>query len=766
MRCFLGGQVILERLFPRLCVVLAFGLASALAPSSFATGDPAKDDPAAGKQRASFSLTPAHTPMRIDGVLDDPAWASATVIPLTHEWLPGDNTEPPVRTECLVTLDHENLYVGFRAFDPDPSQIRLHLADRDFPFLDDTVGFLIDTFDSQRRAYLFKVNPLGVQFDATVSDVDDSEDSSWDAIWNSAGRLTTDGYVVEMAIPFRQLRFAPSQQKQTWGFLATRTYPRSVVHELRSTANDRSQSCLVCQFDSLEGLEGLEVGYNLEVVPTITATRTDQRTTLTSPIESGEEDVEAGLSVRWGLTPSLTLNAAINPDFSQVEADVAQLDVNERFALFFPEKRPFFLEGADFFSTPIRAVFTRTIANPEVGVKLTGKKDKNVFGVQFARDNITNLIFPGFESSGFSSVDQDVDSAILRYRRDVGRTSTLGFLYSGRQGDDYRNHVYGVDGAYRLARSNTLRFQLLNATTAYPDAVAEDNGQQLGSFSGHAWQVDFAHATRDWRWRVNASETDEDFRADGGFVTRVAVQQAFFDASRFFWPEEDSWFSRLQARINGILIQTQDSELVEQGLNIEFFYEGPKQSRIAVGIRPNEEAFRGQSFKNVRGDIRASFRPSGDLRVELFVRGGEIVDFTNVRKSDFRRIEPSMEFNLGRRISGELSYTWEEFDFEGQKFLEANLAQTTLRYHFNVRTFVRAIFQYRDVERDLALYNPGIQLPPKQEELFSQLLFSYKLNPQTVLLAGYSDTAQGNESIDLTQRSRSFFLKIGYAWLR
>ena len=321
-------------------------------------------------------------------------------------------------------------------------------------------------------------------------------------------------------------------------------------------------------------------------------------------------------------------------------------------------------------------------------------------------------------------------------------------------------------GNLRLGNSNTLRFQLLNANTAYPEEVARRNDQTEESFSGHAWQVDFSRGTRNWRWRLNASETDEDFRADSGFVTRVGVQQSFFDVNRFFWPKADSWFSRLQARVNGIRIQTQDSDLLEQGLNIEFTYEGPKQSRIALGIRPNEEVFRGESFENVRGDIRARIRPTGDLTLELFLRGGDIVDFVNVRKVSFRRAEPLVEFKLGRRISGELSHIWEEFDTEGGTFLEANLTQTAFRYNFNVRSFVRAILQYRNVERDLDLYNPGISLRPEEEELFTQFLFSYKLNPQTVLLAGYSDTSQGNESVDLTQRSRSFFLKIGYAWLR
>jgi len=725
----------------------------------------AGEAPTASKNH--FTVSPAASSVKVDGVLDEEAWKAATVVPLTHEWLPGDNTPPPVRTECLVTFDENQLYVAFRAYDPDPSQIRYHLSDRDSDFIDDSVGFLLDTFNDRRRAFQFRVNPLGIQYDATVSDVDDSEDSSWDAIWDSAGKVTGEGYIVEMAVPFRQLRFRREGGVQTWGFVATRVYPRSVTHELRSTFNDRDQDCRVCQFDRLTGFENLEIGYNLQVVPTITASQTDERRPLDGPLESGSEDIDGGLSVSWGITPNITLNGTVNPDFSQVEADVAQLDVNERFALFFPEKRPFFLEGADYFATPIRAVFTRSVVDPKWGAKVTGKEGRNAFGVQLTEDRINTVILPGFESSGLASFDQDVLAAVLRYRRDVGKTSTLGFLYTGRDGDSYQNHVYGVDGSLRLSPKDTLRFQFLNANTRYPDEIAESNGQKMGSFSGISWEVDYSHATRNWFYRGNLSASDEDFRADSGFVARAGVEQAFFDVRRTFWGSPDTWFSRLRARVNGIRIQREGGgDLVEQGTNIEFVYEGPKQSRIDIGIRPNEEVFRGQQFNNVRGDIRASIRPSGNLTLGLFLRGGEIIDFVNVRQSDFQRVEPLVEFKIGKRISGELKHTYESFEVRGQEFLEANLSQTTLRYHFNVRTFVRAILQFRTVDRDLGLYNPGISLRPEEEDLFTQLLFSYKLNPETVLFLGYSDRSLGNEAIDLTQANRTFFLKVGYAWLR
>jgi len=748
--------------------VLCTLLAAAPAVARPAAGAEGVAPPAAERQDHPVRRT--GSPVRVDGRLDEAAWSAAGAIAVPWEWFPGDNAPAPVATEVFVTFDDENLYVAFRAHDPEPAAIRAHLSDRDTARLDDVVGFEIDTFDDRRRAYRFQSNPLGVQLDAQISDVDDSVDLSWDAIWDSAGRLTADGYEVEFAVPFKQLRFpraaGDGEAVQTWGFLAYRDYPRSVHHQLRSTPNRRQLDCQVCQYETISGLSGMDVGHNLEATPTVTADRTDARPALTAPREDGSEDVEAGLTGRWGITSNVTLLATVNPDFSQVEADVAQLDVNERFALFFPERRPFFLEGADYFSTPFRAVFTRTVADPVWGAKLTAKEGRNALGVFAARDEINNLIFPGAETSSLTSLDQGVTSGVVRYRRDVGTRSTLGVLYTGRRGDaGYENHVLGVDGSLRLTDSDTLRFQLLESDTTYPDAVAAANGQPRGDFSGSAWRLDYSRGTRDWILIAFYHSIDEAFRADGGFLPQVGYRQAAAIVQRNFWGEPGDWYRRFEIEVNGTRIETQDGDRLEQSGNFELTWSGGLQSKVTVGIRPNEESFRGESFTNLRGDVLLSIQPSGAFAGELFVRGGEVIDFTNVRQADFTLVRPRVEFRLGRHFTGDLQHEWQEFEHRGERFLTAELTQTTLLYHLNVRAFFRAILQYRDVDRVLANYDPGIVLPASEEELFTQFLFSYKLNPRTVLFLGYSDRHQGVDAIDLTQRSRTFFFKVGYAFL-
>ncbi len=332
---------------------------------------------------ADFQITRSAGPIEVDGVMDEEAWRTAARITLPFEWFPGDNLPAPVETEAFITFDDENLYLGFRAYDPSPSSIRANLADRDTPFQDDAVGFMVDPFNDERRGFQFRINPLGVQMDAIFSENEGYEDFSWDAIWASEGKIVEDGYVVEVAVPFKSLRFPRSAEAQTWGIMLMRDYPREIRHRMRSHPTDRNRACLLCQMNKMTGIQGVDPGKNVEFTPTLTTVRTDTRQDVPTGSwegggangdwDAGGTDYQPGVTARWSMTPNLVFNGTVNPDFSQVEADVAQLDVNNRFALFYPERRPFFMEGADFFLTPLNVIFTRTVADPVAGAKLTGQ---------------------------------------------------------------------------------------------------------------------------------------------------------------------------------------------------------------------------------------------------------------------------------------------------------------------------------------------------------------------------------------------------------
>ncbi|HTQ80634.1 MAG TPA: DUF5916 domain-containing protein, partial [Thermoanaerobaculia bacterium] len=702
---------------------------------------------------------------KIDGVLDEEAWKSALSIDLPYEWFPGDNATPPVKTEALITFDSDNLYVAFRCQDPDPRAIHAHLLDRDAiaSFVqDDHVGVNLDTFNDERRAFQFRVNPFGVQADATFSEIDAQEDFSWDAIWSSAGRINADGWVVEFAIPFRELRFPRGAEPQTWGIEAFRSYPRNVRYRISSRFTDRAKDCTLCQENKVTGFAGITAGRHLELDPTLTAQRSDSRGELPGgELERGRVKTEPGLTARWGFSPNATVSATVNPDFSQVEADVAQLAINTRFALFYPEKRPFFLEGADLFLTPLQAVFTRTVADPDWGVKLNAKEAKDAVGLFVTRDSLNNLIIPANQGSSFAFLDEQVTSSALRYRRDVGERSAIGVLYTGRESGDYHNRVAGLDGFLQFTPSDTLRAQYLSSDTLYPRAVAVENRQSLDAFTGSGWQVQYDHFADRWKGFVRYLDLDPQFRADSGFIPRVDVKTAEGQYQRVFYGDPKSWFAQMSVGVHGLHTEDHSGRLTDQTAEVFGTYQGALQSSLEVHYLHNRTFFNGTLFDLDQQTIDFILNPTAGISFELYSQLGDNIDFDNTRKAQIVLLQPTAELRLGRSLNLNLSYQDQKLRVAGGQLYDAQLTQTRIIYQFDVRTFVRAIFQYTDIGR-----NPGLYLAPvdrRSKNFFTQLLFSYKINPQTVLFTGYTDTRLGVDLIPLTQTDRTFFVKLGYA---
>jgi hypothetical protein len=762
------------QLVQKLTVVLVMLLSGvvALAGQSVLAQEPnnRSQSPVAPPVIAGHTVNRATSTITVDGVLDEAAWQQATSIALDYEWLPGDNAEPPVETVALLTYDDDALYVAFRASDPNPQEIRAHLMDRDQinTFVqDDHVTLLIDTFNDERRAVQLRVNPLGVQADAIFSEVDGIEDFSWDIIWDSAGRITAHGYEIEIAVPLNQIRFPRTSGVQSWGIEVGRSYPRSLRHRIGSSPRDRNNACLLCQIDKVTGFAGVEPGRNIEIDPTVTVIRTDQRLELPDgKLQPGDEEVEPGVSVRWGVTPNLSLNAAVNPDFSQVEADVAQLEVNERFALFYPEKRPFFLEGIDFFSTPMQAVFTRTVVDPRWGLKLTGKQDRHALGLFVTDDEVNSLIIPSNQGSQIAVLDESVTSGVLRYRLDIGSGSTFGVLYAGREGSDkYHNRVGGVDGFFRLSQSNTLRLQYLHSDTQYPEAIAEPYSQSRQPFSGDAGMISFQHASRSWFANLTYEDYDPGFRADSGFIPRVDVRTVSGNLIRTYWGDASDWYT--QVNVGGFVLRSEnnDGKLTDETWQLNANLLGPWQSNVGVNVSRSSERLADTLYEQLdRVGVNLQTQPTGSFRITFSGLLGDTLDYSNLQRAELLQLQPAVEMKIGRRVNAKLDHTLQQLDVEGGRLLSASLSQLTLVYHFNVRSFVRSIFQHLDVTRDPGLYTAG-EVSPRSDELFTQLLFSYKLNPQTVLFVGYSDRRVGTLDFSLTESDRTFFVKLGYAWI-
>jgi len=712
-----------------------------------------------------YQIPRTEADIHINGRLDEPAWTEeAFAVNMDIEVMPAENVPAPVQGECLLMYDKKNLYVGFRAYDPDPDKIRAHLSDRDEMWSDDVVAILVDTFNDQNRGFAFFCNPLGVQGDEIFSKGGSQEDTSWDAIWASAGNITDFGYIVEMAIPFRAMQFQPSEEEQIWGFAPIRNYPRSRRHQISAFPIDRDQmNCLLCQLPKIKGFAGAEPGRNIELDPTVTGLRSDQRDNFPSgDLQENKSRADIGISGKWGFTNNLTLSAALNPDFSQVEADVAQLEINKQFALYYPEKRPFFLEGQDFFETPFRALYTRSVADPDWGVKVSGKEGPHALGIFSAQDRITNLVFPGPEGSRAASINQASFANVVRYRRDIGNSSTLGLLVTDREGKSYHNRMGGVDGLLRMGKSNTLTFQLLGSNTAYPQNTADDYGQNPDGLSGYAGQIEFNRQTRSYLAFGRYSDVSPDFRADLGFMPQVGYRQFEVGGGYLYFGDKDSFLSQAQVISNYDQTNDYDNNLLEKELEAILSMQGPMQSRFNFVIGGRKKAFRTKIFPQFFNHISFSIKPTGNLSANFNISYGDEIDYSHVRGGNYLQIAPGISMNLGKHFYFRGSYMNYRLNIGGERLFQVHLPQVRMLYHFSRRVFFRAIVQYQHIGRNLDLYEFNVD--PKTQTMFSQLLFSYKLNPRTVLFLGYSDNYLGYDGVDLTQKDRTFFLKLGYAW--
>jgi hypothetical protein len=746
----------------KLAALLTLCLASPLV----AQQTPPAAAPDAKFNRRQYAIQRLAKPITVDGVIDAAEWVDAKPIDVNWETFPGNNLEAKVRTEALLGYDDRNLYIALRAFDPNPSAIRAHLTDRDNAYSDDFIGVAIDTFNDERRAFEFFANPLGVQMDLTNNDVSGNEDDSWDAIWNSAGRIHADRYEVEMAIPFSQIRFRDSAEaEQTWGLDIVRVYPRDQRYRIGLHPQNKEKACYVCQMSKLTGFRGISPGRNLEIAPTLTTQRTDSRRTVTSPLATGAFDTEPGVTTRWGVTPNLTLNGAINPDFSQVEADSPQLDVNNTFALFFNEKRPFFLEAADFFETPLNIVYTRTVAEPDWGLKLTGKEGVHGGGVFLARDARTQLVIPGSQRSDFLMIEETNTAGVLRYRHDVGKNANIGAMFTNRSGNDYANRVGGVDGNFRVTQRDTIQAQYLFSQTNYPDTVVR-RFRQKESLSDDAMYLRYRHNSREWYWSASYTDIGTDFRADSGYMPRVGYSTADAALERIWWPKDDrkTWYTRIFW--GGDWDKTEESAT---GATLEEEYEswigfgGPMQSYVSLDVGTRRRSYNRRQFDREKFvNLSTEITPHKRVYLSLDFSTGDHIDFTNTEPAKRMYVNPYIRIRANRNLELGLSHQYEQLEREEGRLYDAHLSELRAVYQFNIRTFVRALLQYSNVTRNPALY----RVPPNRESksLFPQLLFSYKINPQTVLFVGYSSNRIGTESIDYTEVDRTLFVKVGYAW--
>ncbi len=747
--------------FQRFIINLSVCMVSVFLPISL-LGQAGNENHGSGTANHPYIVPKTEGEIKVDAVLDEAAWQKALVLELKYEVRPGENVTPPVQTEVLLTYDVKSFYAAFRCYDPYPSAIRAHLRDRDTLGGDDWIALILDTFNDQRRSFDFIVTAQGVQFDQIESQ--SGEDTGWDTIWDCASKITDWGYAVEIAIPFSSFRFQRKQGPQVWGFDAVRRYPREHPYHIGLFPRDRSNNCYLCQAVKIKGFEGANPGRNIEIDPTIIAFRSDDRPDFPhGNLKKQDQDAEFGLTARWGITPNLTSNFTYNPDFSQIEADAQQLDINEPFALFYPERRPFFTEGADFFAALENIVYTRTMRNPSWGLKLTGKEGANTIGTYMVRDDITNLIFPRSQSSNSTSLDITNTSSVFRYKRDFGSRYTVGLLGTDREAKNYFNRVFGFDLDFRFTPTNQIQLLVLGSSTKYPQEVTNDFDQPSGTFSDRLISFEYDHYTRTWGWWADYEEAGSAFRADLGYYPRVGYRNVEGGLLYTWNAKPGSWWA--QFRVGGDLHYFEESngKLLNKQASLWFNYNGIMQSYLYIEGWKTREAYANLEFDQTASLVRGGFWPTSNLQLGAFTIFGDQIDYANIRLGKRFRINPWLSYNFGKHLRLSFDHNYERMNVQNVRLYRANISQLTAVYQLTVRTFFRSIIQYVNYD-----YNPSnytFEIDSKDKRLFTQVLFSYKINPRTVLFLGYTDNYLGDQDIKLTRSNRAIFMKLGYAWV-
>ncbi|QOL25206.1 carbohydrate binding family 9 domain-containing protein [Thalassotalea sp. LPB0316] len=742
-------------------------------------------------------------PIVIDGELTDRAWQDAVTIELDIVNYPWNNRQSPVKTTAKMVEDGEQLYISFVAEDPEPENIQAILSDRDTTWYDDIVGIKIDPQNNRRTSYDFFVNPYGVQNDQVSNEITGNQSTLWDGIWDAYGKITDQGYQVEMAIPFSILKFEESSGKKYWAFELSRQYPRDTRLRISHVPLDRNNACWLCQYPVAVGFENAKVKNDLTITPAIVAGFNQQRDVYSPGSDwQDDQDFNAGVDIRWGIDANTLINATINPDFSTVEADAGQLNVNTTYSLFYDEKRPFFLENADYFDSQLDLVYTRNIADPDYGAKLTGTKDTHTYGAFFVQDTQTNFLMPGNLSSELAILDQESHSGVLRYRYDYQQSLSIGAISTLRKSDGYHNYVAGFDAKYRLDDNNTFKATWLGSSTQYPNELYQDfcysddcsdkptdcsfgncgyseqviRAKKDGEFSDDALTLEYTYTSEFWDLSVEHENIGVDFRADLGFINQVDHKTNEIELARkFFGTENTAW---QEAKIVGEWKKqtNQNGELIAQVYDLGFEIDGPMQSLFEfkyqhadrVGLRMDDASLaidgNTELFTEKLWSAFASVQVTSNIYLDADITFGDKIDYTNNRLGELVELGASFEWYANDHLKATISYYNSALDADNSDVYDAQLFDTRLTYQFDVYSYLRLSTVYEDVKRNQANYLFD-SVNKQEKNLVTQLIYAYKLNPQTVFFLGYSDNSfEDDELSSLERDERTLFTKISYAW--
>ena len=739
----------------------------------------------------------------VDGRLDEPAWADAALLTGFSQFFPADGIAAQDSTEVLVWYSATELHVGIRAFAASGS-VRATLSDRDKITQDDNVQLFLGTYGDSRQAFVFAVNPFGIQSDGVLTETGavlgggftstsakarESSDLAPDYVWKSKGQLTDFGYQVELSIPFKSLRYRAGDE-QRWQLNVARTVQAS-GHEETWTPALRGAASFLAQSGVLAGLRDLRRGLTVDLIPTITSSAVGTRNTSTSAWNYDGARPELGGSVRWGVTSNLTVAGTANPDFSQVEADATQFSYDPRQAVFFPERRPFFLESQEQFTTPNRLIYTRRIAQPVASGKLTGKYGGFDIGVLSALDN---------QDASFDQKHSPLYN-ILRLQRDLGSQSRVGVAYTDKIDGQRWNRVVGVDG--RLVRGiYNLQGQIASSFT----------GSDSGTMRAPLFDASASRNGRRFVARYAMNGISPDFDAQSGFIARPGIANLsathrwnFYGKPKalveLFSPElfmlgryqydrfvngDGSQDRQLHLRSNARL---RGGWQLGAQLLLEVFGYDPSLYSNYVMLRPGAAgrtdtvAYTGAPKIGNRDWVFSLGTPEfRRFSYNGFAVVGYDENFQEWSSSRIFSTQNTLNLRPTEQLRVAATWNYDTFDrrSDGTRVLTRNTPRIRTEYQVTRQFFVRVIGERSVVTQDslrddtrteAPIYLRGVDGSLRRAAAFERtraridVLLSYLPSPGTVVYVGYGDALSANRPgvPERLQRTRDqYFMKLSY----
>jgi hypothetical protein len=694
----------------------------------------------------SLKPTRVNTPPLVDGKLEESEWKNVISVTNFKTFAPDFGKPGTQNTVAYAAYDSNNLYFAFYCYDSEPNKIKTSVNSRDNSLADDWVCINLDSYNDQQSLYAFYVNPHGIQSDSRYAA--GIEDFSADYVWYSAGQILPDGYSIEICIPLKSIRFADTNPV-TMSIFFERYISRLIEHSSYPALDPAKGMAFLVQMKPMDYFD-IEHYTLLEILPAITYSNKSARNK--NNLENYEDKGNFSLTAKYGINSDLTLDATYNPDFSQIEADAGQVDINLRYALYYPEKRPFFLEGNEIFNLAatstseidplITLVNTRTIINPLTGIKLSGKiGQKNTLAALYAYD----------DSPQNYSTDNDAHFPILRYKRSFSDDSYIGAIYTGKETESQFNRVIGLDGISRITESSKFEWNGIYSNNGYVNSP---------SSAGSALSLRYNYDSRNLFYDISIKNISENFLVETGYLTRNGILSLTGLVKPKLYPS-NSFISRID--LEAFTAQTRDkpSSLWEtfNHVSAQAYFWGSLSAKIKFIY--STEVFMSEKFNT--GGVSLSL--GGQLTKQL------AFSFTyKKRQSIYYSLTPFQ--GKSNILTGYISYrpfqSFESYttliysDFtsspDNQSIYDYPIIREKLTYQLNKYLFCRGIVEYNKFKR----------------QLLTDFLISFTYVPGTVMHLGYGSLYLKNEwdesrqnyidSNSFKEAQRGYFFKMSYLW--